>query len=184
MKSIDNPTGKEHSQQLLNEMQDMFAVLTEITQRHARNVPDGIYSLDDEAQQKLITNINPYFRFEFNKHPNLLHLPVTVTGSGMLFLSDFEGNILGVEQIHDGDVVMGRIAEVCVLPAPTIDCLAEADESEIPLNNQVLSPILTLQDARFKAGLDDFGAFQTELDLSGYQVSLPLLHYLRITNAA
>lgn len=186
MTAIDRPTqnnNPEHERRILHELQDMFATMTEITQRHAKSIPGGVFSLDEAAQQDLISAINPYCRFEFTKHPDVHNLPVTATGTGMFFLSDFEGNILGAEQLFEGDVITGHIKEVCVLPTPTIDCLARAYEGSIPVDDQVLSPILILEDSQFKAGLTSSGSFETEMDLSGHQVGIPLLHYVRITNA-
>lgn len=163
------------------QLQDLFDTLNEITQRHTLQIPGGIFKLDEEKQQTFVNKINPYLNFEFTNRPELHSLPVTAKGVGMLFLSDMEGNILGVDKIQENDVISGRIEEVCILPTPTTECLLASDEAEIPLIDQVLSPIIVLRNGILKTDFSEEDGYETEHDLSNYQTCLPLAHYLRFT---
>ena len=169
----------DRQQQLLA----LFASLNEITRRHVQELSTDVSSLDDTEQQALIEKINPHVNFEFQNHTPLHGLPLSATGDGMFFLSDFEGNILGVESITSSDIAIGQLSDICVLPTPTRECLAERNEQEIPLHEQVLSPIVILNNASFKTNRTAAGTYQTEHDLSNYQLCLPLAHYLQFTVA-
>ncbi len=176
----DQPAPIDHQQSL----QTLFATLTEITTRFTPQIDGGVFGLDDEQQQALIDQINPYIRFELANHPELHDLPVRASGGGMMLLSDLEGGILGAEQISFTDEVTGRIADICALPTPTVECLVASNGEEIPSTDQVLSPVLILRQGIFKTNYSEAHGFETEHDLSIYQTCLPLAHYLKITAEA
>lgn len=162
------------------QLRDLFVGMHEITQRHAQHIPGGIFSLDDAAQQELISAINPYISFEFSQYPGLRGLPVQITGKGIAYFSDLDGEIAGKQLIEDTDMLTGTIADVCVFPVPTKEWLMHADESDTLLSDEALSPVLILANSTMMLDRDDTGVYQTEADLSHYQACLPLIHYLRV----
>lgn len=169
----------DHNRQ--QELNDFFGVITEITQRHAMTLGRSVDSLNEADQQKLIAALNPYLRFEMSQRQELVGTPIQANGDGMLYVSDLDGNILGAETLSDNDLVSGYVYDICALPTPTASCLALAGDGEIPTHNQVLSPVLLLDRAVFKSDQITKEEYRTEVDLEGYQVGLPLAHYLRIT---
>jgi hypothetical protein len=162
------------------QLQDLFSALTDTAHRYVQALPVDVFALDELQQTDLVDKINPYFRFELGQYPNLHNLTLHATGTGMMFLSDLDGNVMGAETMTDDDVVTGDFTDVCVLPTPTIECLLAQEGESIPIVDQVLSPIIILENGRLKTGKDAFGNFQTEHDLSNFQVCLPLAHYLKI----
>lgn len=182
MTSIDTLPGHDSHPHYDSQLQELFATLREITQRHSLALPDRLSTLNDQQQRTIIAAIDPYCRFEFDQYPELHGLPVTVTGSGMLLLCNLDGDVIGAEMFDDTDVVNGTIQEICTLPIPIIDCLANSDGEEISFRDQVLSPVLILKDSVFKTDYSDTDGYETEHDLVNYQLGLPLTHYLHVTS--
>lgn len=164
-------------QQLL----DFFSTMHDAARRHTQSLSTNIASLSEQEQQEIVDKVNPYIRFELNQHLELQALPLFVTGSGMMYLSDLEGNIMGTETVADGDLITGTFTDACVLPTPTIECLAESDGEEIPVMSQVLSPVIILEAGQFCTDPNMYGEYQIEHDLSNFQICLPLAHYLKIS---
>lgn len=172
-----------HTADYDQQLRDLFGSMHEITQRHTRLVPGGIFSLSDEAQQELIGTINPYITFEFSQYPDLCGLPVQITGKGIVYFSNLEGEITGKQLIEDTDMLTGTIADMCVFPVPTKEWIMNADESDILLSDEALSPVLILANSTLMLDRDDDGIYQVEADLSQYQACLPLIHYLQVSPA-
>lgn len=178
MTNPEQPTTSNEHQQQLN---DFFDSITQTTRQRASTLGKSIDLLNDIEQQIVISSINPHLRFEMSQRPELSGTPIQATGIGMIYVSDFEGNILGVETLTDDDLVTGTITDICALPTPTVSCLAQAADGEIPDHSQVLSPVLLLDQAIFRSYRSILGTYDNEVDLGNFQVGLPLEHYLRIT---
>lgn len=166
-------------QQLL----EFFSTMHDAARRHTRSLSTNIAALSDQEQQGLVDKVNPYVRFELQQRPELQALPLLITGTGMLYVSDLEGNIMGAETVTEGDLVTGKFIDACVLPIPTIECLAVSDGEEIPVMSQVLSPVIILEAGQFCTDPDTYGEYQIEHDLSNFQICLPLAHYLKVSVA-
>ena len=177
--TFDHSPHIDHQRQL----EGLFDILSGIAQRYAHTIPGGIFSLDEEAQEAVISKINPYYRFEFDAHPDIHGLPISATGAGMFYVSDLEGNIMGAERLSSDDLATGTITDVCILPTPSLECLADGSEEEIPVYDQVLSPVIILEGGVFKTDYDPAVGFQNEVSLSNFQTCLPLAHHLRFTAA-
>lgn len=176
---MTNPEVSPHYNQ--QQLADLFSTMHDAARRHTKSLPTNITSLSDQEQQGLVDKVNPYIRFELEQYPELQGAPLLVTGTGMMFLSDFDGNVMGAETIKDGDLILGKFIDACVLPTPTIECLVESSDEEIPVMSQVLSPVIMLEAGQLNTSLDAYGEYQVRHDLSNFQICLPLAHYLQIS---
>lgn len=153
--------------------------LTTIALDQTRRLPKPVFELDDTEQQQLIERANAYCRYEFDQVPGLLGLAVKAYSTGMIFLADDDGVIMGAEQIHEGDVITGAILDSCIFPVPTTECLAVSGDGEIPVDDQTLSGVITLRAGKLTRVSDNQPGVTEVHDLANFQVSLPLARYLR-----
>ncbi len=105
-------------------------------------------------------------------------MELNITGDGLMLVS-IGGDILGAENISHGDMLTGTLDDVCVLPVPTVECLLMSDDIETPIVDQTLSAIVMLKNVIYKTGLNKYGVFEVEHDLSNFDIGLPLAHYLK-----
>lgn len=168
-----------HETNRSEELYGFLRTLTTIALDQTRQLPKPVFELDDTEQQQVIERVNAYCRYEFNQVPELHGLAVKACGTGMMFLADDDGVIMGAEQIYEGDVITGLILDPCIFPVPTIECLAVSGDGEIPVDDQTLSGVITLQAGKLTRVSDTQPGAAEVYDLANFQVSLPLAHYLR-----
>lgn len=180
MTQIDHLVTPKNPEAVQAQLQQLILTLTELTNRHTKNLPLPIFDLDEDAQQNVLDKLNPYVSFELAQNPGLKGIPLNITGAGIMFVSDGTGLILGGETISNGDVITGVLDDVCALPVPTVECLLLADDTETPIVDQTLSPVLMLKNGVYKTGLGSDGEYEVVHDLAIFEIGLPLAHYLKI----
>ena len=174
------PSNHNHSPQQ-QQLQELFEALQTITRNHEQALSGGVFSLNECTQEALLGRINPYCTFELRQYPELQNIPLGVTGAGLLFVADFDGAIMGVETIDGDSELTGTLSDVCAFPTPTVECLAVADENEVPVHDQILSPIINLQQVTLKTDRNEQGEFERIIDLANFQIGIPLEHYFQFT---
>ena len=181
MAIIDLPTDI-HENPLRHSLQGLIEECAQSILRKLMRSPQAVSEMDEVTQQSIVDQLNPYAAFELSQRPELTGVPLTIVGEGVLFVCDLTGTILGAEVISNGDVVTGELAEVCVLPVPTMDAVYDHTQAdaEIPMDSQVLSPVLLLNKAVYKTGMNSDDDFDVEHDLGVYQVGIASEHRLHI----
>jgi len=182
MTSIDIPTTADTPDQALT----TFAwTCRDIIERHAGlDDPVVVMAMSEEQQQALVDRINPHLAFEFSQSPELHDLPLKVTGYGLMFVSDVNGEILGAETVSDGDVITGTLGEAWACPVPTLESVQLSNAESTPILGQTMAGVLLLNNAVYKTGLNRSGHFEIEHDLSNFQIGIPLSHIFDVRHDA
>ena len=178
--SITEHTSHEHDSN--RQLSAMFANFQDIIDRHVAELPCPIFEIDAERQQEISDKITAYLRFELEQYEALHGERLTVSGNGMFFASDAEGNVLGVEAISDGDVMMGKLDDICAYPVPTESCVSDRQDGLVRVYDETLTAVLQLEGSVFKTGLNAFGVHEAEHDLRMYTIGVPLTPKISFTN--
>lgn len=159
-------------------MSTLLSSCRDIIERHAQAMGMPVSDLNDAAQEELISKLNPRIAFELG-YSGLEGSKVTISGTGLMIVSDIEGAVEGAEVVSDGDIVQGILDTVCALPVPTLSSVLSNNESNgASMQDRSLDALLVLKRVTYKTGLGEDGVFQAEHQLGiEHQSGLPILYH-------
>ena len=155
---------------------DFVGTCRDTVWRHVRDLSVPVTSLDNYERQAVADRVAGYLEFEYQESELPPGIPLIVTGKGLMLFYDTDHSLVGVEIVSGGDIVLGKLIDVGATPVPTLECLAEASASKVPVYDETLSAVLLLDSPVYKTGLQANGTFCAEHDLSAYTIGVALAH--------